>query len=137
MQHLVVFLSSVSIDKTFCKTKNETNVPTVMHCASVHWLYFRLHRRCQWRRSGVFIVNSEHIFTPFSSVSIVKFEQVRWSLISFRIQDIQIRTILYFSQKAVFLSTLFTRKYDRTDQSFFLRVRCKIIQMHLKKKKGL
>ena len=28
------------------------------------------------RRSGVFIVNFEHILTPFSSVSIVYFEQV-------------------------------------------------------------
>ena len=27
-----------------------------------------------WRRSGVFIVNVEHIYTPCSSVSIVNFE---------------------------------------------------------------
>ena len=31
---------------------------------------------CQWRRSGIFIVNFEHIFTPCSSVSIFNFEQV-------------------------------------------------------------
>ena len=34
--------------------------------------------RRHWRRSGVFIVNFEHTFstfTPFSSVSIVDFEQ--------------------------------------------------------------
>ena len=33
-------------------------------------------KRPQWRRSGVFIVNFEHIFTLFPSVSIVDFEQV-------------------------------------------------------------
>ena len=32
--------------------------------------------RCHWRRSGVFIVNFDHIFTPCSSVSIFTFEQV-------------------------------------------------------------
>ena len=32
--------------------------------------------RRHWRRSGVFIVNIEHIFIPFSSVSIADFEQV-------------------------------------------------------------
>ena len=32
--------------------------------------------RRQWRHSGVFIVNFEHIFTPCSSVSSVNFEQV-------------------------------------------------------------
>ena len=31
------------------------------------------------RRHGVFIVNFEHIFTPFSSASIVDFEQVNAS----------------------------------------------------------
>ena len=31
------------------------------------------------RRSGVFIVNFEHIFTPFSSVSIIDFEIVNVS----------------------------------------------------------
>ena len=38
-------------------------------------------RRRHWRRSGVFIVNSEHNSTPCSSVSIVNFEHVntRWS----------------------------------------------------------
>ena len=34
---------------------------------------YRLQHR---RRSGAFIVNFEHIFTPCSSVSIVNFEQV-------------------------------------------------------------
>ena len=29
-----------------------------------------------WRRFGVYIVNFEHISTPFSSFSIVDFEQV-------------------------------------------------------------
>ena len=32
--------------------------------------------RRHWRRSGIFIVNIEHIFIPFSSVSIADFEQV-------------------------------------------------------------
>ena len=32
--------------------------------------------RRQWRLSGVFTVNFEHIFAPFSSVSIDDFEQV-------------------------------------------------------------
>ena len=32
--------------------------------------------RCQWRSSGVFIVNSEHNFTLCYSVSIIEFEQV-------------------------------------------------------------
>ena len=31
--------------------------------------------RRQWRRSGVIIVNFEHILTPFSSVSIIDFEK--------------------------------------------------------------
>ena len=35
----------------------------------------------QWRHSGVFIVNFKH-FTPFSSVSIVDFEQVNVSWIT-------------------------------------------------------
>ena len=37
-----------------------------------------------WRRSGVFIVNVEHIYTPCSSVSIVNFEQVNagWAVTS-------------------------------------------------------
>ena len=30
--------------------------------------------RCQWRRSGVFVFNFEHISTPCSSVSIVNFK---------------------------------------------------------------
>ena len=30
----------------------------------------------RWHRSGVFIVNFEHYFTPCSSVSIVNFEHV-------------------------------------------------------------
>ena len=36
---------------------------------------------CQWRRSGVYIVNFKYIFTPCSSVSIVNFEHViaRWA----------------------------------------------------------
>ena len=33
-------------------------------------------KRCPWRRSGVFSVNFEHIFTRCSSVSIGNFEQV-------------------------------------------------------------
>ena len=33
----------------------------------------------QWRRSGVFIVDIKHVLTPFSSVSIVDFEQVNVS----------------------------------------------------------
>ena len=33
-------------------------------------------KRRHWRRSGVFIANFEHNFTPFYSVSIVGFEQV-------------------------------------------------------------
>ena len=37
----------------------------------------------QWRRSGVFIVNFEHISHPFSSVYIVDFEQVNVSWESF------------------------------------------------------
>ena len=46
---------------------------------SVDWfLYYRNIRR---RRSGVFIVNFEHIYT-FSSVSIVEFEQVNVSWVS-------------------------------------------------------
>ena len=32
--------------------------------------------RCQCRRSDVFVVNFKHIFTPFSRVSIVDFEQI-------------------------------------------------------------
>ena len=32
--------------------------------------------RRHWRRSGVFIVNFEHYFTSFPSVSIVDFKQV-------------------------------------------------------------
>ena len=41
------------------------------------------HRRC----SGVFIVNSEHI-TPCSGVSIVDFEQVNVSWVSFSINQV-------------------------------------------------
>ena len=33
-------------------------------------------RKTHWRRSGVFIVNCEHIFTPCYSISIVYFEHV-------------------------------------------------------------
>ena len=33
----------------------------------------------QWRRSDVFIVDIKHVLTPFSSVSIVDFEQVNVS----------------------------------------------------------
>ena len=33
-------------------------------------------------RSGVFIANFEHIFTPFTSVSIVDFEQVNASWVT-------------------------------------------------------
>ena len=36
--------------------------------------------RSPWRRSGVFIVNFEHYFTSFSSVSIIDFEQVNDSM---------------------------------------------------------
>ena len=32
--------------------------------------------KVNWRRFGAFIINFEHFFTPFSSVSIVNFEQV-------------------------------------------------------------
>ena len=31
---------------------------------------------CQWRRSDVFMVNFEHIFTPPSSATIINFEHV-------------------------------------------------------------
>ena len=44
------------------------------------WNMFKVNnktpKRPQWRRAGVFIVNFEHIFTLFPSVSIVDFEQV-------------------------------------------------------------
>ena len=36
----------------------------------------KIPERRQWRRSGVFIVNSEQIFTHCSGVPIVYFEQV-------------------------------------------------------------
>ena len=49
--------------------------------------------RRHWRRSGVFIVNFKHIFTPLSIVFIVNFEQVMFAEI-----------VVHFSR--------FTRKHD-------------------------
>ena len=39
-------------------------------------LIIKTTERRHWRRSGVFVVKFEHIFTPCSSVSIVSFEHV-------------------------------------------------------------
>ena len=36
-------------------------------------------KKHQLRRSGLFIVTFEHVFTPFSKVSIIDFEQVNVS----------------------------------------------------------
>ena len=46
--------------------------------------------RRQWRRSGVFIFNFEHILHLFSTVSIVDFEQVNvsWVAIEPRLTEI-------------------------------------------------
>ena len=39
-------------------------------------LIIKTPERCHWRRSGVFIVNFEHISHLFPSVFVVDFEQV-------------------------------------------------------------
>ena len=44
-------------------------------CEICSKLTIKTPERCYWRRSGVFIVNSEHI-SLCSSVSVVNFEQV-------------------------------------------------------------
>ena len=36
----------------------------------------KIPKRCQWRRSGVFLVNSEHVSHLVLGASIVNFEQV-------------------------------------------------------------
>ena len=45
-------------------------------CETCSKLTIKTPERRQRRRSGVFIVNFEHIFTPFPSFFIVDFEQV-------------------------------------------------------------
>ena len=46
-----------------------------IRCGICSTLTIKTQKRCQWRHSGIFIVNFEHISTPCSSVSIVNFEQ--------------------------------------------------------------
>ena len=53
------------------------NRNTIAMCEICSNLRIKTPERRQWRRSGVFIVNFEHItFLPCSSVSIINFEQV-------------------------------------------------------------
>ena len=53
------------------------NRNTRTRCEICSKLTIKTPERRQWRRSGFFIVNFEHIsHTPCSSVSIVNFEQV-------------------------------------------------------------
>ena len=51
------------------------NRNTRTRCETCSKLTVKTPERCQWRRSGVSIVNFKH-FTPCSSVSIVYFEHV-------------------------------------------------------------
>ena len=52
------------------------NRNTRTRCEICSKLTIKTQERCQWRCSGVFIVNFETHFTPCSGVPIVKFEQV-------------------------------------------------------------
>ena len=52
------------------------NRNTRTRCEICSKLTTKTPERRQWRHSGVFIVNFEHIFTLSSSVSIVNFEPV-------------------------------------------------------------
>ena len=54
----------------------DSNGNTRKRCEMCSKLTVKIPERRQWRRSGIFIVNFEHNFTPFSTVSIVNFEQV-------------------------------------------------------------
>ena len=58
------------------------NRNTGKRCEICSKLTIKTPERRHWRRSCVFIVNFEHIFTPFSSVFIADFEQVNvdWSI---------------------------------------------------------
>ena len=53
---------------------NKRNTGT--RCEICSKLTIKTPERHQWRRSGVFIVDFEHYFTPCSCVSIVNFEHV-------------------------------------------------------------
>ena len=52
------------------------NRNTRRRCEICSRLIIKTLERCHWRRSGSFIVNFEYNFTPFSSVSIINYEQV-------------------------------------------------------------
>ena len=55
------------------KVNNENSRTMCEICSK---LTIKILERRHWRRSGIFICNFEHFFTPCSSVSIVNFEQV-------------------------------------------------------------
>ena len=64
------------------------NRNTRARCEICSELTIKTLERCQWGCSDVFIVNSEHVLTPCSSVTIFKFEQVNagWGMLIFYFQ---------------------------------------------------
>ena len=65
--------------QTFTCSKTEIE----KHCSK---LTLRTPERRHWFHSGVFIVNSEHVFLPFSSTFIVEFKQLNVCRELFRVR---------------------------------------------------
>ena len=64
------------LNTLLCSSIHENEIQITQPAITCSKLTIKTAERCHQLRSGVFIVNFEHIFTPCSSVSIVNFEQV-------------------------------------------------------------
>ena len=56
-------------------------------CGICSKLTIKTPERCNWRRSGVFIVSFEHYFTLFPWASIIDFKPVNFSWVSFGLKS--------------------------------------------------
>ena len=74
--NLKICCSSLNLAGNYMFKTNDRN--TRIRCEICSKLTIQIPEQCQWRYSGIFIVNFEHISTC-SSVSIVNFEQVNAS----------------------------------------------------------
>ena len=75
-----MFVASILPDGQFqMHIKNQLSLFGTQLTFTCSKLRIKTPERRQWRRSGVFLVNFWAYLTPFSSVSIVDFEQINFS----------------------------------------------------------
>ena len=64
------------LNTLLCPSSHQNEMQITQPAITCSELTIKTAEQCYQLRSGVFIVNFEHVFTPCSSISIVNFEQV-------------------------------------------------------------